>query len=82
MGGAIAAYYYATDSDTLSDLVRREAPRFLPGCRVDVAKVRVRPFGGEVTLTQLLVREPDGRLARPDGRRGRPGSRSGSTPGR
>ena len=57
VGGAIAAYHYATDSDTLADLVRREAPRYLPGCRVDVAKVKVRPFAGIVTLTQLLVRE-------------------------
>ncbi len=57
VGGAIAAYYYVTDSNTLADLVRREAPKYLPGCRVDVFKVQVRPFKGEVTLNQLLVRE-------------------------
>ncbi len=57
VGGSIAAYYYVTDSDTLSDLIRRKAPEFLPGCRVDVGKVRVRPFAGEITATQLLVRE-------------------------
>ena len=60
VGGSIAAYHYATDSDNLADLVRREAPRFLPGCRVDVSKVTVRPFAGKVTLTQLLVRERAG----------------------
>ncbi len=60
VGGSIAAYQYATDSETLADLVRREAPRFLPGCRVDVSKVTVRPFAGKVTLTQLLVRERAG----------------------
>src|SRR5882672_251897 len=55
VGGAIAAYYYVTDSETLSELVRREAPRFLPGCRVNVSKVRVRPFMGEILVTQLFV---------------------------
>jgi hypothetical protein len=60
LGGAIAAYLYVTDSETLSDLIRREAPKYLPGCRVDLARARVRPFGGEVTLVQLLVREPGG----------------------
>jgi len=58
-GGAIAAYYYVTDSETLRDLIHREAPRFLPGCRVDVIRPRVRPFAGEVTLTHLSVRESD-----------------------
>ena len=60
LGGLIAAYYYATDSDNLADLVRREAPKYLPTCRVDVAKVRVRPFGGEITLTHVLVHELSG----------------------
>jgi 4-amino-4-deoxy-L-arabinose transferase-like glycosyltransferase len=60
VGGSIAAYYYVIDSDTLADLVRREAPKYLPGCRVDVSKVRVKPFMGEVTLTTLLVRELEG----------------------
>ena len=59
MGGAIAAYFYATDSETLSELVRREAPRFLPRCRVDVAGVRVKPFLGEILVSQLWVREAD-----------------------
>ena len=58
VGGTIAAYHYVTDSDTLSDLVRREAPKYLPGCRVDVLKTKLRPFGGEVTFSQLSVREP------------------------
>jgi len=57
VGGTIAAYHYVTDSDTLSELVRREAPRYLPGCRVDVIKVRVRPIAGEITLIQPSVRE-------------------------
>ena len=57
VGGAIAAYHYVTDSDTLSDLVRREAPRYLPGCRVDVLETKLRPFGGVVSFNQVLVRE-------------------------
>jgi uncharacterized protein involved in outer membrane biogenesis len=57
VGSAIAAYFYVTDSDTLSDLIRREAPKYLPHARVDVARVRVRPLMGEVTLHSLLVRE-------------------------
>ncbi len=57
LGGTFAAYFYATDSETLSDLIRREAPRFLPGCRVDVDRVRLRPFWGDVQLSQVWVRE-------------------------
>src|SRR4051794_12982493 len=59
MGGATAAYYYATDSETLSELVRREAPRFLPGCRVDLVGVRVKPFLGEILVSLPQVRELD-----------------------
>jgi hypothetical protein len=57
VGGALYAYFYVTDSDTLSDLIRQEAPKYLPNCRVDVAKVQVRPFKGEVTINTLLIRE-------------------------
>jgi len=59
-GGTIAAYYYVTDSDTLTELIRREAPRYLPGCKVAVLRARVRPFAGEMTLNHLSVREPGG----------------------
>jgi hypothetical protein len=57
LGGATSAYYYATDSETISDLIRAEAPRFLPGCRVDVIKARIRPFAGVLVLEQLSIRE-------------------------
>ena len=58
VGGTIAAYHYATDSDTLSDLVRREAPKYLPGCRVNVLRTKLRPFRGDVTFDHLSVHEP------------------------
>jgi 4-amino-4-deoxy-L-arabinose transferase-like glycosyltransferase len=59
VGGTIAAYFYVTDSETLADLIRREAPRYLPGCRVNVMKVRFRPLWGDVGLNQVHVYEPD-----------------------
>jgi 4-amino-4-deoxy-L-arabinose transferase-like glycosyltransferase len=65
VGGTIAAYSYVTDSETLADMIRREAPRFLPGCRVDVNRVKIRPFFGDVMLNYVLVRDPDGRLPDP-----------------
>jgi 4-amino-4-deoxy-L-arabinose transferase-like glycosyltransferase len=57
VGGVIAAYFYVTDSDNLSDLIRREAPKYLPHARVNVSKVRVGWFKGEVTVSNLDVRE-------------------------
>ncbi len=60
MGGTVAAYLYVTDSETLADLIRRESPRFLPGCRVDVDRVKVRPFFGDVILNAVSIREPGG----------------------
>jgi 4-amino-4-deoxy-L-arabinose transferase-like glycosyltransferase len=59
VGGTIAAYVYVTESDTVADLIRREAPKYLPGCRVNVLKVRFRPFWGDVGLNQVHVYEPD-----------------------
>ena len=37
VGGAIVrVLQYATDSETIAELIRRESPRYFPGCRVDV----------------------------------------------
>ncbi len=58
VGGTISAYFYVTDSETLADLIRREAPKFLPGCRVEVGRVKIRPFFGDVMLNQVHVYEP------------------------
>ncbi|WP_435008855.1 AsmA-like C-terminal region-containing protein [Tundrisphaera lichenicola] len=57
VGGVIAAYQYATDSETIAEAIRRESPRFFPGCRVDVYKAKIKPFVGELTLSNLRARE-------------------------
>ncbi len=57
VGGTIAAYYYATESDALAELIGREAPRYLPGCRVKVIKARIRPFAGKVTIERATIAE-------------------------
>ncbi len=57
LGGAIAAYFYVTDSNTLADLIRRESPKYLPRSRVEVNRVRVGWFKGEVTINELEIRE-------------------------
>jgi hypothetical protein len=56
-GGLWWAYSYYTNSDTLARLVKCEAPRYLPGALLDVGRVRVRPFGGEINLTNVGVRQ-------------------------
>ena len=55
VGGVIAAYHYVTEGDTLVELIRREAPRYLPRCRVDLAQARIRPFAGSVILSTISV---------------------------
>lgn len=55
VGGAIAAYHYVTEGETLVALIRQEAPRFLPGCRVDLIEARIRPVAGQVILNALSV---------------------------
>ncbi len=54
-GGLGFAYSYVTDSDTLAQVIRQEAPRFFPGSLVHVGKVQVRPFLGHVTLGQIQL---------------------------
>ena len=55
VGGAIAAYHYVTEGETLVALIRQEAPRFLPRCRVDLIEARIRPVAGQVLLHALSV---------------------------
>src|SRR3954471_6370154 len=56
LAGAIGfAYTYITDSETLATLIRDEAPRYLPGARVDVDRVTLRPLVGDVDLKQTTV---------------------------
>ncbi len=49
------AYWYATDSDTLAKLIREGAPRYLRNAQLDPGRVRVRPFIGEISLSQLHI---------------------------
>jgi hypothetical protein len=54
-GAVTFAYSYVTDSDTLAKLIRDQAPRFLPTSLLLVDRVQVRPFVGEVTLSQIQL---------------------------
>jgi hypothetical protein len=56
-GGLWFAYVYITDSDTIARVVRAGLPRYLPGSLVELARARVRPFVGEVSLTQVTLRQ-------------------------
>lgn len=61
-GGLAFAYTYVTDSSTLADLIRREAPRFFPGSTLHVGRVELRPFLGQVKMNQIrLSQRLDGR---------------------
>src|SRR5262249_36278003 len=56
-GGLWFAYTYVTDSNTLRELICAEAPRYLPGSRLDLARVSVHPFVGVIELTRINVRQ-------------------------
>lgn len=56
-GTAGLVYKYMNDSDTLSGLIRAEAPRYLPKARLELGKVRLGLVNGEVNLTQVHVRQ-------------------------
>ncbi len=53
VGGAMAAYSYVADGENMADLIRRGAPRFVPGCQVKVLRAQLRPFVGEVKVSFL-----------------------------
>ena len=55
VGGAIAAYHYVTEGETLVALIKREAPRFLPTCQVDLIEARIRPVAGRILLHSISV---------------------------
>ncbi len=56
-GGLWFAYAYVTDSATLAGLIQAEVPRYLLGGRLELARVRVRPFVGEINLSHVVVRQ-------------------------
>ena len=56
LAGAIAfAYSYITDSETLASLIREESPRYFPSSRVEVLRVQLRPFVGEVDVKHATI---------------------------
>jgi hypothetical protein len=63
LAGAITfAYTYITDSDTLAALVNAQVPAYLPGSRLDLTRVQLRPFVGEVGLKGVrLYQKVDGK---------------------
>jgi hypothetical protein len=61
-GVAGYVYQYVTDSSNLATLIRQESPRFFPGSLLTVGHVQPHLFGGEVSLTQVMLRQTiDGR---------------------
>ena len=63
LAGALGfAFSYVTDSDTIATLIREQAPRFFPGSIVEVGRAQLRPFLGQITLSQIrLVQPVDGK---------------------
>ncbi len=57
VGGLIFAYYYATDSATLTAAIESAAPRFLPGGRLVVGHASMRLPAGEVQLMHVELRQ-------------------------
>lgn len=51
--GLWLAYSYVTDSDTLSALIRGEAPRYFTDARLVIGRARVRPLVGDLNLIQV-----------------------------
>jgi hypothetical protein len=56
-GGLWFAYWYMTDSDTASKLIREQAIRFFPKAIIDPGRVRIQPFSGQVVLHELRMRQ-------------------------
>jgi len=54
-GGLFLAYVYVTDSTTLAALIEAEIPRYLPGTRLGLGRVKNRLYWGEINLTHLSL---------------------------
>jgi len=57
-GGLWFAYWYLTDGETAARLIKQQAVRFLPGSILDPGRVKIGLFKGQVTLSQVLLRQP------------------------
>ena len=56
-GGLCLAYVYVTDGTNLAALIESEIPRYLPGSRLILGKVKVRPFMGELDLPHISLQQ-------------------------
>src|SRR4051794_32970817 len=56
-GGLWVAYLYVTDGTTLGAIIEAEIPRYLPGSRLVLGRVKVRPFAGELNLREVSLRQ-------------------------
>jgi hypothetical protein len=56
-GGLWMAYLYVTDGATLAALIESEVPRYLPGSRLVLGRVKLRPYMGELQLLHVALRQ-------------------------
>ena len=54
-GAVLFAYTYITDSNTLAELIREGAPKYLPTSVVRVDRVQLKPLIGDVELKHTAV---------------------------
>lgn len=59
LAGALTfAYTYVTDSSTLVAIINAHVPRFLPGSRLRIDRVQLRPLLAEVDLRMVALLQP------------------------
>jgi hypothetical protein len=56
-GGLWFAYWYITDSETISRIIRQHAVRYLPNTMLDPGRVRPDIRAGELVLHDLKLRQ-------------------------
>src|SRR5262245_38416721 len=56
-GAAWFAYALVTDSETAARLTKAHVARFLPHSLIDLGRVSPKLLSGEVTVTQVMVRQ-------------------------
>src|SRR5258707_15439896 len=56
-GGLCLAYRFVTDGTSLGGLIEAEIPRYLPGSLLKLGRVKVKPFAGEISLTNVTLQQ-------------------------
>ena len=56
-GGLWFAYWYITDSETISRIIREHAVRYLPAAILDPGRVRPSLFAGELVLHDVKLQQ-------------------------